>query len=176
MGLKYDSILSGGSVATYNDNPPADDGSKTVANLVKFVTITSDLTAPLHSAITTMDGLLVDLVDEGPLAKSTTYTTIDSDYAKTIECTSTFTLSLLDPSGNAGYKATVKNAGTGDITVDVDGGANINGGSSILVRAGESAICRVNAAGTAYYTDAFSGEQILTTADIYGILVAFNLI
>lgn len=153
MGTNYTTILVGNVVQTYNDNPPSDDGSQTEANRGKFATITSDLTAPLHSAIINMDTKIVDLVDEGPSAKSGTYTTVAGDYAKTIECTGTFTLSLLNPSGQAGYKVTAKNAGSGTITVNVDGGANIDGASSATLNEGQSRTYRVNAGASAYFTE-----------------------
>ena len=40
------------TISTYNDNTIPDDGSKTAANQVKFATIKTDLTDPLHSWIT----------------------------------------------------------------------------------------------------------------------------
>ena len=152
MGTKYSTILVGGSVQTYNDNPPSDDGSQTEANRVKFATITSDLTAPLHSGITRMDAALVDHVDEGPTAKAGNFTTTTAEHNQVIECSGSITITLLAPSGNAGYKTTVKNAGTGTVTVDVSGGANIDGVSSISLKPDECRECRVNAAGSAYYT------------------------
>lgn len=152
MGTKYSTILVGGVVQTYNDAPPADDGSQTEANRVKFVTVTGDLTAPLHSAITNMDGKIAAHVDEGPTAKSSAYTTIAADHNSVIECTGTFPLSLLNPSGNTGYHVTIKNAGSGTITVDVDGGANVDGAASVSLGAGLARKFYVNAAGTAYYS------------------------
>ena len=165
MGTKYATILNGGVVSTYNDNPPSDDGSQTEANRVKFATITSDLTAPLHSAITSMDGKIVAHVTEGPDAKSTTYTTVAGDHNKTLECTGTFTLSLLNPSTNAGYQTRVKNAGSGTITVDVDGGANVDGVSSITLGAGTSRKFHVNNAGNAYYsTGGYNNDRLVAPA------------
>ena len=152
MGTKYATILSGGVVATYSDSNPADDGSQTEANRVKYATIQSDLTAPLHSAITTMDGRIVDLVNEGPDTKSGNYTTVAGDYGKVLECTSSPTISLLNPSGNAGYRVTVKNAGSGTVTVNVDGGANVDGAASVSLGQGQSATYRANNAGTAYWS------------------------
>ena len=152
MGTKYATILVGGVVQTYNDNPPSDDGSQTEANRVKYVTITDDLSAPLHSAITRMDAKILDQVDEGPTATATTYTSDAADHNTVLECSGTFTLSLLNPTGNVGYKVTAKNAGSGAITVDVSGGANVDGAASVSLGAGEARTFYVNAAGTAYYS------------------------
>lgn len=150
MGARYTTILVGGEVSTYNDSPPADNGAATAANRVKFATVTSDLTAPLHSAITRLDGKLVDLADEGPDVHTTTYTTVASDFAKVLECSGTFTVSLQTPA--AGYRLTVKNDGVGTITVNVNGGADVDGAASQTISAGASAAFIVNAAGTAYYS------------------------
>ena len=162
MGTKYSTILVGGVVQTYNDNNPADDGSQTEANRVKYVTITDDLSAPLHSAITRLDGKLVDHVDEGPTAKSGAYTTIAADHNSVIECSGTFTVSLLNPTGNVGYQVTVKNASTGTITVDVDGGANVDGAASIALAGSQARKFYVNSGATAYYSTA--GRPALGTA------------
>lgn len=152
MGTKYSTILVGGVVQTYNDGPPADDGSQVEANRVKYVTVTGDLTAPLHSAIISMDGKLASFVDEGPTTKATAYTTVLADHNTVIECSGTFTLDLLAPSGNAGYKVIAKNAGSGVITVEVDGGGNVDGAASLTLVAGEAREFRVNDAETAYYS------------------------
>lgn len=154
MGTKYSTILVGGDVATYNDGPPSDDGAQTNANLIKYATVTSDLTTPLHSAITRMDGKLLNLVDEGPVSVVSDYTTVVSDYAKTLECTGTITVTLMAPAGNAGHKVGVKNAGAGTITVNAVGGANVDGAASQSLLAGYYGLFRVNAGATAYYTEA----------------------
>ena len=152
MGTKYATILVGGVVQTYNDDPPSDDGSQTEANRVKYSTVTTDLTAPLHSACIRMDGKLVDHVNEGPTAKAGNFTTTTAEHNQVIECTGTITIDLLNPTGNAGYQTTVKNAGSGTITLEVDGGANIDGAASTTLLAGESRKCYVNSGGTAYYS------------------------
>ncbi len=171
MGTKYATILVGGVVQTYNDNPPADDGSQTEANRIKFATVTSDLTAPLHSAIISMDDKLVDHVDEGPTAISGNTTTTADQHNQVLEHTGTGTISLLNPSGNVGYQVTIKNAGTDTATLQVDGGANIDGVSSLSLSPGQARKVYVNAAGSAYYSaaigvgsDFISVVQALDTA------------
>lgn len=153
MGTKYATILTGGSVATYNDSPPSDDGSQTEANRVTFETITSDLTAPLHSGITTMDARIVAHVNEGPVPETGNFTTTLFRHNKVVECTGTITASLLNPAGQTGYRTKIKNAGSGVVTVNVDGGANVDGAASVSLSAGQSATYRVNWAGTAYYSE-----------------------
>lgn len=152
MGTKYSTILVGGNVPNYADDTIADDGSQVEDNRIKYSTITTDLSNPLHVGIQSMDAKLVAHVNEGPDTESTMVTLTTADHNKVLECTSTFTLSLPNPSGNAGFQCTVKNAGSGVITVNVDGGANIDGGSSITLAAGQANKVYVNNAGTAYYS------------------------
>lgn len=159
MGSKYSTILVGGVVQTYGDGSPSDDGAQTEANRVRYATVTSDLTAPLHSAITRMDGLLTTFVNEGPTPKAGNFPTTTADHNTVIECTGSITISLLNPTGNVGYKVAVKNAGVGTVTVDVDGGADVDGAASQSLIAGQSITYRVNAAGTAYFSTAESGES-----------------
>lgn len=157
MGTKYTTELVGGVVSTYADGSPADDGSQTNANLVKYATIISDLTAPLHSAIQGIDAKLVSLMSEGPTAIATDYTTVASDFASVLECSGTITISLLNPSGNAGYRTTIKNAGAGSVTVGVDGGALVDTATNITITAKQAATFMANAGGTAYYSIAAVG-------------------
>ena len=152
MGEKYSSILVGGDVPNYADGSIPDDGSQVEANRVKYSTITTDLSNPLHVGIQSMDAKLVAHVNEGPDTESGTVTLTTADHNKVLECSGTFTLSLPNPSGNAGFQCTVKNAGSGVITVDVSGGANIDGGSSITLAAGQANKVYVNNGGTAYYS------------------------
>ena len=153
MGTKYSSILTGGVVATYNDDPPSDDGSQIEANRVKYSTVTGDLTAPLHSAHQNADGNLIAHFDEGPLTKSANYTTGASDYNTVIECTGSPDITLLAPAtAGKGYRVTVKNAGSGTVEVDISGGGNIDGNSCYKLGPEQSGTFFVNDAETGYYT------------------------
>ena len=154
MGKKYSTVLTGGVINTYSDDNPADDGSKTADNRVKYSRIKSDLTAPLHSGIVNMDGELLQIFDTDAVAKSANYTTVESDYMKPIEATgASTTISLLDPSGNDGYATYVKNAnaaGGDTITVDVDGGSLVDGQTNITLAPKDGPLFAVDAAGTGY--------------------------
>lgn len=176
MGTKYSTILSGGSVPNYADNSPADDGSETAANRVKFATIKSDLTAPLHSGITNLDAKLLEQFDEGPVEISSNYTTTVSDYAKFLECDGTFTLSLLAVAGQGGYKVRAKNVGTGTVTVNVDGAGTIDGDSSIELAIGDVYQFRVNYGATEYVKEYGLLGAPLSYGAIYGVLTAEDLI
>ncbi len=152
MGEKYSSILVGGDVPNYADGTIADDGSQVEANRVKYSTITTDLSNPLHVGIQSMDAKLVAHVNEGPDTETGAVTLTTADHNKVLECSGTFILKVPNPSGNAGFQCTVKNAGSGVVTVEVDGGANIDGGSSITLAAGQANKVYVNNGGTAYYS------------------------
>lgn len=160
MGKKYETVLTGGVLSTYSDDNPADDGSKTSDNRVRYSRIQSDLTAPLHSGIVNMDVKLLQMLDETPVAKTISYTTVESDYAKVIEVSgSGLTISLLNPSGNDGYKTAVKNADdSNSITIDVAGGALIDSQTNITLSPQSSAEFRVDALGTNYLK--MAGETI----------------
>ncbi len=152
MGTKYATILVGGEVPDYNKNPPSDDGSQTEANRVKYSTIETDIGNPLDAGIKDMDAKLVAHVNEGPDTETGTVTLTTADHNKVLECSGTFTLDLPAPAGNQGFQCTVKNAGSGVITIEVDGGANIDGGSSITLAAGAANKVYVNNAESAYYS------------------------
>ena len=152
MGIKYSTILTGGVVPTFNDSPPADDGSKVLANLISFSAVESDLAAPLHSAITNMDGLLVQLDDTNTSSKTSSYTTVASDNGRIIQASgASTTITLLDPSGNEGYGVGVKNAdASNNITLQADGGALIDSQTTITMPPDSMLWCTVDDGGSGY--------------------------
>lgn len=147
MATKWSAV----SISNYGAASPADDGTATEANKVKYSTIKTDLTNPLNTALTSALSGLTEAFNDGTIAKSGTYSTTATDHARTIECTSTFTLSLLAAAtAGAGYKVTVKNAGTGIITVARSSTDTIDGATSFILYQKESATFVVNQAGTGY--------------------------
>jgi hypothetical protein len=147
MATKWSAV----SISGYGDNSPADDGTATEANKVKYSTIKTDLTNPLNTALSSALTGLTEAFNDGTVAKSGTYSTTATDHARTIECTSTFTLSLLAAAtAGAGYRVTVKNAGTGLITVARSSTDTIDGATSYVLNPKEGATFVVNAAGNGY--------------------------
>ena len=143
MGTKWSST----SISGYNASPPSDDGAQTEANKVKYSTITTNLTDPLNSALSTTLSRLNELLEEAPKAQTGNYTTVSSDNARTIECNGTFNVTLLAPAtGGTGYKVRVKNVGSGIITVI----GTIDGGAYYVLRPKSGATFEVNAAANAY--------------------------
>ncbi len=150
MGTRYSSTVTS-DLSSYNADPPPDDGSQTEANKTKWSTVKNKLGDPTKGALENFDTSIVEHFDEGPDVKSTAYTTAASDYNTVLEVTGSTPISLADPTSvGAGYRTTVLNADTGTVTVDVDGGATVDGASSITLAPGESGTFMVNSGGTLY--------------------------
>lgn len=149
MGTKYSSV----SVSGYNDTPPSDAGAQTAENQVTWSKHETKLSGPLNTAIIAINAALVTHFNAGPDAKTTTYTTVAGDHGKLLECSGTFTLSLLDAAtATAGYWLIVKNTGVGTITVDTDtGGDQIDGSASVALAANEVAWVMVASTANAYW-------------------------
>ena len=96
--------------------------------------------------------------DKGSQAKVGAYTVAESDNRDTIECSGTFTISLPDAttvlaaSDTGDFEVTIKNTGSGVITVDrVTGLDTIDGvASSIDLIENETALLKANQAGNGY--------------------------
>lgn len=162
MAIKWSAV----SISGYGASSPADDGSATEANRVKYSTIKTDLTNPLNTALGTTLSRLTDVFDDAPIAKSGAYTTTASDHARTIESTGSFTLSLLDAStGGTGYRVKVKNAGTGTVTVERTAADTIDGATSYALGPKESATFEVNQAGNGYNVDRGSPGLLFSSGD-----------
>ncbi len=163
MGTKYASTVTT-DLASYNANPPPDDGSQTEANKVKWSTLKTKIGDPTKTAVENFDTALSTHLDEGPTAKATAYTTAAADYNTVLEVTGTTTISLADPTSvGAGYRVTVLNAGSNTVTVNVDGGANVDGAASLPLLAGQSGTFMVDSAGAVYRS--VGGQSPLAQGD-----------
>lgn len=110
MGTKYSSNATSG----YNSTPPADDGTVSEANKVKWSTVKTKLSDPVKTLADTINSELVTHFDNGPTA-ITTNTTLDaSHYNKIIEVSgSGVTLTLSDATTlTAGWYCDVRNVDT----------------------------------------------------------------
>lgn len=89
------------------------------------------------TALAALDALFAAGVD----AKSGAYSLAAGDRGKLLDCTGTWTLSLLAAAtAGAGYAAAVRNSGSGTITIDPGSTEQIDGASTLYVTAGASAI------------------------------------
>ena len=147
MGNKWSTT----AITGYKANSPTDDGAETAANQVNYRSITTNLTDPLNSSLTVVIASLNDLFSNGTVAKSGSYTTTTSDHTRLIQVTGSNTITLLAAAtAGAGYSVTVKNSGTGLVTVSRDGTDTINGATSVTLAAGHAIQFVVNAAGDGY--------------------------
>jgi len=157
MGTKY--ITE--AISGYNASPPPDDNSQTEANKVKWSTTKTKLADPIKDQVANIDAKLLLMADVGPDAKSATYATVAGDHQKTIECDGTFTVTLLAvASAPTGYVVTLKNIGTGTITVDATGSETIDGSTSaISLVEQESITLQLNQAKTGYSSISSAGTE-----------------
>lgn len=83
----------------------------------------------------------------GYVAKTTTYAVQAGDKGKLIGCTGTWSLALLAAAtAGDGFNVSVRNNGTGVITVDPNLSETIDGGATLAINAGESLILYCNGA------------------------------
>jgi len=114
MGLKYSSNSSSG----YNSSPPADDGSVTEANKVKWATIKTKLSDPIKSLADTINSELATHFDNGPTAIATETTLGATHYNQVIEANTTSNLTLSDASSlTAGWYCDIHNIGSTSFTL-----------------------------------------------------------
>jgi hypothetical protein len=118
MGTKYSSI----SVSGYNSSPPADDGSATATNQVKWSIIKTKLGDPLNTFAAAINSALTTFSDFSVRQITASDSTVAGDHMRTVEIASSVdtavTVSLADAAtvGN-GYMVRIKNSGTGTTTI-----------------------------------------------------------
>ena len=103
-----------------------------------------------------------------PLAKSASYTTVQADRGRLIDCTGTWTLSLhAAATAGAGYALAVRNSGSGTITIDPNSTETIDGATTVTVLAGESTMLACT--GSAWLTVGKTNTPVPTTGVLVGI-------
>jgi hypothetical protein len=146
VGLKY----PGNSDTGYNASPPPDDGTTGADNLVTWAKHTEKLTDPILAYVDAINTDLIAWADNAPTAKAADYTTDADDNGRTIECTSTPTITLgASATMGAGYKVTVKCV-SGTTTVATVGDTIEGSGSNRTLTAGDSESYVVNNAASGY--------------------------
>jgi hypothetical protein len=113
---------------------------------------------PSHWLWLKRSGLLWEEVARFPMplfapveAKTSAYTTTAADRGRLIDCTLTFTVTLLPvATAGAGFLQPIKNSGTGFITVDADGSETIDGALTLILAPGDSAL--LHCTGSAWST------------------------
>lgn len=115
MGTKYSSQ----SASSYNTSPPADDGTVSDANKLKWSYIKTKLSDPLKTLAEAINTALVTAFDKSARSATTSDTAAASDNERTIEVkTASVSVTLSDAATMAsGYIVNVKNSSSGNITV-----------------------------------------------------------
>lgn len=153
MGTKYTSQSTSG----YNASAPADDGSVSESNKVKWATIKTKLSDVLKTFAEAINSQLVTTLNTSARAISASDSAAATDHWKTIQAnTSSITLTLADAATMAaGYIVTVANQSAGDITVALASATDTidtvtNTTQTIQAKSARTYI--VNAAATGYIT------------------------
>lgn len=146
------------NITGYNSNPPADDGSQTEANRVKWVTIKSKLPDPLKDAIEEINtnvGAAFGKVVGGSGNTSTgiNYTVQSTDQGKLVRATTpSITITTPDATGvGEPFVFRFLNDTDGDVTVDGSGSQTIDGAESATFPAGTGATFSTD--GSNWFTD-----------------------
>lgn len=132
------------TISGYNDNPPADDGSQTEANRVKWATIKEKLPDPIKAlaeAINTQNVAAFAKVVGGAGITSTaiSYQVVNGDHGKLVRVTGA-SVTITTPDATivtSPFVFAVLNNSVGDITLDGSGSQTIDGDASITLVSGE---------------------------------------
>lgn len=162
MASPYDSV----SIVNYNANPPADDGSVTEANRVKWATIKTKLNDPLEEAIEDINTNLTNAfgkIDAGVTSTAISYQVLSTDQGKLVRASASgITITTPDAAGvGAPFVFGFLNDSSGDITLDGSGSQTIDGDASVTVPAGAGG--RIRTDGTNWFTDGqnFQRTQVI---------------
>lgn len=138
------------TIADYNTSPPADDASAVASNQLFWSKHKDKLADPIKTLAEAIDTQNVaahaKFLGYATNAQSTTYSIIASDEWKIIECTGTFTLTLLAAvTAGDGFTIGISNVGTGVITVEGDTSELVGGATNqSLAKTGDSLILQCN--------------------------------
>ena len=163
--------LANQTVSGYNSAPPADDGSVTAANKVKWATIKTQLSDPLNSFDAAINTALRTALNVTATSQSSAYTTTTADHIRPIEVTGTTTISLGDAAtmvaASMGYSVPIINRGVGTVTVTrITGTDTLDGATKdIKLSPGQGAICSVNSTSNGYNITAVANGVIFDPTD-----------
>lgn len=153
MGTKYSSQATSG----YNSSPPADDGSTTEANKIKWATIKTKLADVLKTFAEAINTALVTAFDQSCRTVAASDSAAATDHNRTIQVTtSSVTITLADATTMAaGYIVSVANQSSGNVSValatstdTIDGVTN----TTQVIHSKEVRRYIVNTAATGYIT------------------------
>ncbi len=176
MGSKYTTQTASG----YNNAPPPDDGTHVAANKITCGTdVKTKIGDPIKALADAINTALVAFTNFGSRNVSAADTTVAGDHMLTIECTGTFTETLLTAAtAGAGYLVSIKNVGTGVITVALQTATDtlegtVNG--TMTIQPNGSVWLKTNLGATGYYSFAGSTGSVQSwTAAQRGVPVALT--
>lgn len=150
---RYSSV----TVSGYNSVPPADDGTVSEANKVKWSTQKTKLTDPLNTAIAAINTNLVSAFDIGPTALTLSTTlgaTHYGDFVQTSGASLTHTLTDAATLG-AGWHTYLVSTDANDVTIGRATGADTINGTAANITLYGNTVARifVNAAGNGFIID-----------------------
>lgn len=154
MGAPYTSV----TVASYNLNPPPDDGSQSPQNQVVWATTKTKLADPIKTAVeavnTNIPLALAKLVGGGGITEtSTDYEIQASNQGGLVVCdTASRTITTPDATDvDEPFVVAVVNTSSGSITLEGSGAQTIDGATSITIPAGNGV--NLHTDGTNWFTD-----------------------
>jgi len=141
------SPFTSATVTNYNANPPADDGSTTEANRVKWATIKTKLPDPIKTALeaditNTAAAFGKTFGSAGIGNTSISYQVLSTDQGRLIRATAA-SITITTPSATdvaSPFCFAVVNNSSGSITVDGSGAQTVDGAASITLSSGQGAI------------------------------------
>lgn len=166
---------SGVNITGYNSNPPADDGSQTEANRVKWATIKTKLNDPVKTRTDDINTALIAAfgkIDGGITSTGVNYTVLSPDQGKLVRATvASITITTPDATDvGSPFVFGVLNDSTGDITLDGSGSQTIDGDASVTIPAGAG--CRIRTDGTNWFTEGQSFQRTQVVPQGYLTLIA----
>ncbi len=156
------------AITNYNSNPPADDGSQTEANRVKWSTIKTKLDDPLKTAVETIDANLTLAFAKmfgggGVTSTAISLAVASTDQGKLVRATAaSITITTPDATDvNDPFVFSVRNDSSGSITLDGNGSQTIDGVASLTLSPTEGLILFTD--GANWFTTGRSGVSVFNT-------------
>lgn len=153
MADPYSSV----SISGYNTNPPADDGSQTEANRVKWATIKTKLNDPVKTRTDDMDAEIASAFGKvigggGVTSTAISYSVLSTDQGKLVRATNSgVTITTPDATDvDAPFVFAVLNNSSGNITLDGNGSQTIDGSADVTITSGAGLIVFTD--GTNWFT------------------------
>ena len=149
------------SISGYNSSPPSDDGANTAANEITWAHHKDKLGDPLKNYADAISSAITSAFALNHLASteaiSATDSVVSGDRGKLFICTNTFTLTLLAcATAGDGFSFSVRNDGSGTITLDGNSSETINGSATVDIAPGWGAVLVTD--GSEWYMQAFLGD------------------